>query len=129
MPATVIAAVLSYLLMLAAFLRPHQRRFHIPAMIAVILFDLGMPFYLYTHRDWWRRLIEHQEILSILVWMHFFLLIVMYALDAAQVYSARKLLRGDPEARGDHRAQGKALLLVRGLVILTGAALVEPAHG
>jgi hypothetical protein len=126
LPGTVIAASLTYLLMLAAYFLPRRRYFHIPAMIAIILFDVGMPFYLYMHRDWWHRLIEQQNILSSLVWMHFLLLATMYTLDAAQIYTARKLLKGDPEAREEHRSQGKALLIVRGLVILTGAALASP---
>lgn len=124
-PITVIAAVLSYLVMLLAYLHPQRRYFHIPVMIAVIVFDVCMPFYLYMNRDWWRRLIEQHEILSILVWFHFFLLIAMYALEVVQIQTARKMLKGDQTARTDHRSQGKAMLLVRGLVILSGAALVE----
>jgi len=121
------AACLSYLVMLAAYFLPRRRFFHIPAMAAVIVFDVCMPFYLYTHRDWWTQLIEHQEILSFLVWMHFGLLAVMYALEAVQVVTARKILKGDASARRDHRAQGRALLAVRALVILTGGLLASPA--
>lgn len=127
LPATIIAASLSYLLMLAAFFLPRQRWFHIPAMSAVILFDLGMPIYLYTHRNWWHRLVEQGDMFSFLVWMHFGLLITMYVLDAAQIYTAARIFKGDAEARSMHHAQGKALLTVRGLVILTGAILAEPA--
>lgn len=124
-PITVIAATLSYLVMLLAYFHPKRRYFHIPVMIAVIVFDVGMPFYLYMNRDWWKRLIEQHEILSILVWFHFFLLIAMYALEVVQIQTARKMLKGDAAARADHRSQGKAMLLVRGLVILSGATLVE----
>lgn len=124
-PITVIAAALSYLVMLLAYLHPQRRYFHIPVMIAVIVFDVCMPFYLYMNRDWWRRLIEQHEILSLLVWFHFFLLVAMYTLEVVQIQTARKMLKGDQTARADHRSQGKAMLLVRGLVILSGAALVE----
>ncbi|MBI1175453.1 MAG: hypothetical protein GC139_09350 [Sideroxydans sp.] len=121
-----LAASVSYLLMLAAYYLPRHRYFHIPVMISCILFDAGMPIYLYTHRHWWRRLIDHQEILSSLVWMHFCLLMVLYVLYAVQVLSARKMLRGDPEARLSHHGQGKAMLIVRALTILSGAMLATP---
>jgi hypothetical protein len=121
-----LAAVFSYLLMLAAYFRPRQRFFHISMMLAIMVFDLALPVFLYTHRDWWHRLIEKQEIFSSLVWMHLILLIAMYALDVIQIKTARKMLRGDQSAREEHRSQGKALLIVRGLLILSGAILANP---
>ncbi len=124
-PVTILAALFSYLLMLAAYFLARHRFFHVPAMVSIMLFDLGMPVYLYLHRHWWHRLIEQQDILSFLVWMHFGLLITMYSLDAAQIFTARKIFRGDPEARQEHHAQGKALLVVRGLVVVTGAILAD----
>lgn len=123
---TSLAAVLSYLLMLAAYFRPRQRYFHIPAMFAIMAFDVSLPIYLYLHRHWWHRLIEQQEIFSSLVWMHLILLIAMYALDVAQILTARKMLKGIASARADHHTQAKALLVVRGLLILSGAILVNP---
>jgi len=123
---TTLAAVFSYLLMLAAYFLPRQRWFHIPVMFAIMTFDLALPVYLYLHRDWWHRLVEQQELFSSLVWMHFILFIAMYALDAAQIYSARKMLQGDEAARADHHTQAKALLIVRGLVILSGGMLANP---
>jgi hypothetical protein len=125
LPVTVLAAFSTYLLMLAAYFLARHRFFHIPAMIFIMLFDLGMPIYLYLHRRWWHRLIEQQDILSFLVWMHFGLIITLYVLDAAQILTARKIFRGDHEARAEHHAQGKALLVVRGLVIVTGAILAD----
>ncbi len=125
LPVTVLAAFSTYLLMLAAYSLARHRFFHIPAMISIMLFDLGMPVYLYTHRRWWHRLIEQQDIFSFLVWMHFGLIITLYILDAAQILTARRLLKGDAEARAEHHAQGKALLVVRGLVIITGAILAD----
>ncbi len=122
-----LAAALSYALMLGAYYLPHRRYIHVPVMTSVILFDVGMPFYLYSHRDWWHRLIEQQELFTFLVWMHFGLLVTLYALYAVQIHSAARLFRGMSGVRGDHRTQGKALLLVRGLSILTGAILANPA--
>ncbi len=122
-----IAASLSYALMVAAYHVPHRRFFHVPVMASVILFDIGMPFYLYTHRDWWHRLIEQQELFSFLVWMHLGLLVTLYALYAVQIHTAVKMAKGMSDARGHHRTQGKALLLARGLAILTGAILAAPA--
>jgi len=123
---TSLAAIFSYLLMLAAYFQPRRRFFHIPVMIAIMVFDVSVPIYLYLHRNWWHRLIEQQEIFSSLVWMHFILLIAMYALDAVQIHTARKILKGDLTARDDHHALGKALLIVRGLVVLSGAILASP---
>jgi hypothetical protein len=126
MPSLLIQVVLlSYALMLAAFFMPRQRVFHISVMASVIAFDIGLPIYLYLHRHWWRRLIEQQEIMSSLVWMHFALLFALYALEGAQIYTGRKLLWGDEAAKADHRSQGKILLVVRGLAILSGAILAE----
>lgn len=71
-------------------------------------------------------MIDQQEILSSLVWMHLGLIITLYALYIAQTYTIGKMLKGSLEARNDHRSQGKALLLVRGLMILTGAILANP---
>jgi hypothetical protein len=125
-PITIVAALLSYLLMLAAYFLHRQRWLHIPAMLAIIVFDLAMPFYLYLHRNWWKRLVEQGDIASFLVWMHLGLLIAMFVLDGAQIITARKIFKGEQAARRDHHTQGKALLVVRGLVVLTGAILANP---
>ena len=119
-------SALTYLLMLAAYFLPRIRYFHIPVMVSCILFDLGMPIYLYTHRHWYHRLIEQGDIFSFLIWMHFGLFITVYVLYGAQINSALKIFKGDPEARTAHHAQGKALLLARALVIITGAILANP---
>jgi len=124
--ATTLTALGSYLLMLAAYFMPRQRLFHIPAMLAVMAFDLALPLYLYLNRDWWHRLIEQHEIFSPLLWMHAALFIAMYALDAVQILTGRRLLKGDETARDDHRTQAKILLGVRGLVILSGGMLASP---
>ena len=54
------------------------------------------------------------------------MLVMMYALYVMQVKTALRMLRCDNSVRIDHRAQGKAVLLIRALVIFTGALLVEP---
>ncbi len=117
----------TYLLMLAAFYLPRRRYFHIAVIAACLLFDIAMPVYLYTHRHWYHRLVEQNDIFSFLVWMHFGLLITMYALEAAQIATARQILKGAPDARATHHSQGRALLMARGLVIVTGGFLAEPA--
>lgn len=117
-----LVALASWFLMLLAY-RFHQYRwFHIPVMLGLLLFDLAMPFYLYSHRDWYRRMIVEEDITSFLAWMHFGLLVALYALEWAQVYTAFKLLKTG-EARSQHRGQGRALLLVRALVVVTGGIL------
>jgi hypothetical protein len=118
-------AFASYLLMLFAFRWSARRVVHVPVMVSLMLFDLGMPFYLYATRDWYKRLIEQGDISSFGVWMHLGLVLTLYALHVFQVASVRGVLRGDAEARTNHHGQGKAILVVRGLVILTGAILAE----
>ncbi|MEW6353143.1 MAG: hypothetical protein AB1469_02430 [Pseudomonadota bacterium] len=122
---TVLAAFAVYVLMLAAFYWPRVRAFHISVMAGAMVFDVAMPFYLYATKDWHRRLIEEGELTSYLLWTHFVLLLILYILYVLQVQVGRKLLKGEQAARAEHRAQGKAILLVRALVIFTGALLVE----
>lgn len=125
MTGVVWAALASYLLMCAAYLRPRQRAFHVPVMISCILFDAGMPFYLYATRDWYKRLIEEGDITSFGIWMHLGLVLTLYALYVVQVRSVRAMLGGDATARSEHHSQGKAILAVRGLVLLMGGLLAE----
>jgi len=135
MTGPIIAAVLTYLLMLVAFKWHHLRRFHMSVMIFIICFDVAMPFYLVATRDWKTRLIDNGDILSFGVWMHFGLIITLYVLYVIQIQTVLKMLRWpkqeiDPEtlaaAHRDHRAQGMGILLARGLVIATGAILADP---
>ena len=123
---TSVVAIFSYLLMLAAYFLPRHRFFHIPVMLSIMAFDVSLPIYLYLHRNWWHRMVEQQEIFSSLVWMHFILFVTMYALDIVQIHTARKILKGNLDARSDHHTQGKALLIVRGLLIVSGAILANP---
>lgn len=126
---TVIAASITYLIMLAAFYWHRIRKFHISVMVSVMIFDLLMPFYLYANRDWKTRLIDDGDILSFLVWTHFGLLIALFVLYAIQIAAGRKLLAGDASARSEHGNVAKGILLVRALVILSGALLVQPEAG
>jgi hypothetical protein len=121
-----LAASLSYLLMLAAYYRPRYRFFHIPVMVSTLIFDISMPIFLYTHRHWWHRLIEEEDIFSFGVWMHLGLLFVLYILEGTQVWTGRKILLGDNQARIAHHQQGRALLMVRALILITGGILADP---
>lgn len=123
---TVLFAAATYLVMLVAFYHARMRRFHAPVMASIIVIDLFFPVYLYLNREWIRRLIENEEIFSFLIWMHLILVITLYTLYVFQVKLGRRLLAGDETVRSDHRAQGRGILIVRALVIFTGALLVEP---
>lgn len=125
------AAVLTFLLMLMAFYWHRARRFHVTVMAGVMLFDLAMPFYLVSTRDWYTRLIVHEDILSFGMWTHFGLLITLFVLYAIQIQVGLSLWKGDGnensvEMRKNHRAQALGILLVRALVIVSGAMLAEP---
>jgi len=122
---TVIAATLTYPLMIVGYVLHERRRIHIPIMVSIMMFDLVMPFYLYSTRDWKTRLIDDGDILSFMVWTHFGLLITLFVLYGLQIAAGRRLLKGDVSARPEHRSIAKGLLLVRALVIASGALLVQ----
>ena len=123
---TVIAAFLTYLLMLSAFYLHKFQKFHVPVMVFIILFDLLMPVYLYATRDWKTRLIDDGDIFSFAVWTHFGLLIALFVLYGLQVLAGRKLWRGDQSGRAEHKSMAKGILFIRALVIISGALLVQP---
>jgi hypothetical protein len=123
---TVLFIALTYLIMLVAYRLPKWPLLHRPVMATIICLDLLFPFYLYATKDWGRRLIDQEEILSFMVWMHLILVITLYMLYFVQVRSVSALLRGDPKARDEHKSQGLGIIIVRGLVLLSGAMLVEP---
>ncbi len=128
---TILIAVLTYVLMLIAYFTHRSRRFHITVMTGVMAFDLLIPVYLFTNRDWYSRLIDHEDILTFGVWMHFMVVLVLYILYVFQIVAARKILAGgalSETARAEHRAQAKGILLVRGFVILTGAMLYDSQY-
>lgn len=126
---TVLFSATTYLAMWVGYLIAlRHRRLHIWIMAAVIACDIGMPFYLYATRDWYGRLIKHLEIMTFAIWMHFFFLITLYVLYGLQVHAGMRLLKDATagEARVEHRGQAKALLVVKALVVISGALLVEP---
>ena len=124
----VLFSAMTYLVMWAGYFLSAQRRLHVTIMATAMLCDVGMPFYLFATRNWYKRLFVHEEIATFLIWMHFFLLITLYVLYVLQVFAGRKLLNnaGSAETRVEHRGQAKAILVVKALVVLTGALLVEP---
>jgi hypothetical protein len=128
LPGTVLFSAMTYIAMWVGYALSGYRRVHVSIMVTVMLCDVGMPFYLVATRHWYKRLIVHEEIMTFLVWMHFILLITLYVLYVLQVAAGRKLWRnaGDGEVRAEHRSQAKALLVVKAMVVLTGALLVEP---
>jgi hypothetical protein len=123
---TVWWALATYLLMLVGFRYAKHRAFHVPLMMSIILFDLGMPIYLYLNKDWHRRLIVETGLLtSLVLWTHVVMLVMLYALYVVQIKTALRLSRRDFSVRTSHREQAMGILMVRGIVILTGALLVE----
>lgn len=117
----------TYLVMLVAVRLSHWRVFHVTVMTTVMLIDMLIPVYLVFTRDWYLRLITQEEIFSFMIWMHVILVLTLYSLYILQIPAGRRLLRGDDAIRPDHRSQGIGILIVRGLVILSAAMLIEPA--
>ncbi len=117
---------MTHLLMITAYFIHAHRRWHASIMVSIIIIDTGFPFYLYLTHDWWHRLIEKEEIFSFLLWMHFILIITLYMFYAMQVHAALRIIRHhDEEARVDHKSQARGIILLRTLVLMTGALLVD----
>lgn len=128
-PETITYAVVTWVLMLAAFMfARRQRRLHVGVMITVIVLDFLFPFYLYATRDWGRRLFDEGDILSFMLWTHLLLVLTLYVLYVVQIQTGSRLVKGGESARGDHRAQGLGILITRALVIVTGAMLIESPY-
>ena len=123
---TVWFVVFTYVMMLVAYYYSRYRWFHVPVMVTMIVVDVLFPFYLYLTHDWYKRLIVHEEIFSFLIWMHFGLILTLYALYFLQIQTARRIFAGSQEGRSEHHSQAKAIILVRGLVIATALLLVDP---
>jgi hypothetical protein len=125
-PGTVLFTTATLLIMLVTFFLARMRRLHVPVMVTIMTIDLFFPVYLYLTRDWHKKLIDHGEIFSFLMWMHFILVITLYVLYVVQIQTGRRILAGEDAVRKDHRAQGIGILVTRALVIFTGALLAEP---
>ena len=125
---TVFFVVATYLVMLAAFYNSRVRIFHVPVMVSIMLCDLFFPLYLVMTRDWYQRLIVEQDILTFGVWMHLAAVIALFVMYGVQILAGRALLLNDNSAknRQEHRSQGKGILVVRAIVIFTGALLFQP---
>jgi len=126
---TILVAVITLVIMIGAYFLSKNKVVHIGIMGAVIAFDIMMPVYLFMTRDWYTRLIEREDIFTFGVWMHFFVVLVLYVLYFFQVLTALKMLKKeDADARTDHRAQAKGIILIRAFVIFTGALLYDPEY-
>ena len=97
---TVWFVLATYVLMIAAYYYSRYRWFHVPVMVLIIIADLLFPFYLYLTHDWYKRLIVHEQIFSFLIWMHFGLILTLYALYFLQIQTARRIFGGNQGARG-----------------------------
>lgn len=126
---TVLFIATTYVVMIIAFVIHRQRSLHITLMSAVITIDFLFPVYLLLTKEWGRRLIEQEEILSFMVWMHLLLVMTLYVLYIVQIRAARGILRGETTARLEHKSQGLGILIVKALVLVSGAMLVDPGTG
>jgi len=126
MPLSVILVLISFVVLAAAWGLKKQHGLHIALMCGVMAFDLLFPVWLYLTHDWVKRLIDHGELLSFLVWTHVFLILTLYSLYVLQVQAGRKVLAGRPDARPDHRVQSRGIVVIRVFVFLTGALLIAP---
>ncbi len=123
---SLIFVAFSYLVMVCAFLWAKKRIIHMPIMASIILIDLLFPVYLIMTKDFYKRLIEQEEIFSFMIWMHFILVLVLYSLYFLQILTIKKMINGDEQAKVEHKSQGKGILVARGLMILSAAMLIEP---
>lgn len=119
----VIASAVTYLLMVLAWRFHRPRVWHVTIMAVCMLYDLCVPFYLFFARHWMHLLFDKGEILDFLVWMHVGLDILLFVIYALQIRAGLQLWRGVPGVRETHRQQGNVIIVVRFLVLLSGALL------
>jgi len=124
MKGTILAVLISFAAMGLAYRFARIRVLHMTTMVMVMVFDIAFPVYLYTANDWYKRLIEKEQIFSFSIWMHFMLIIVLYALYVIQAQAGRKLWAGDNEIRQEHKLQGRGIMVARAMVFITGALLI-----
>lgn len=129
MTGAILFASATCLLQGAAFYFAHIRSFHVTVMVTLLLCDIFFPVYLFMTRDWHNQLIVQGDILTFGVWIHFMLVITLYVLYVVQVQVARTIVAGKEDAerikvlKKEHRAQGIGILVVRPMMIFTGALL------
>jgi len=126
MPLSVIIVLISFVVLAFAWLMQKNHRIHVMLMSSVMLFDVLFPIWLYMTHDWVKRLIDHGEILSFLVWTHLFLIMTLYSLYVLQVQAGRQMLAGASGVRPNHRAQSRGIVFARLFVFATGALLIAP---
>ncbi|EAU53355.1 hypothetical protein [Mariprofundus ferrooxydans] len=126
MPTSVILVLISFAVMAAAWALKKRHSLHIGLMSSVMLFDMLFPIWLYLTHDWIKRLIDHGELLSFLVWTHLFLILTLYSLYVLQVQAGRGMLSGNAAMRPSHRLQSRGILIVRIFVFISGALLIAP---
>jgi len=131
MPITVILVLSSFVVLFAAWFWRKQRRFHISAMISLMVFDLFFPVYLYLTHDWIERLIDHGEIFSFLIWSHVMMVMILYALYVLQIMAGRAMLANATgekhhHHRTEHKKQFVGVVVVRFLVFASGWLLFVP---
>jgi len=124
MKGTILAVIVSFVAMGLAYRFARIRILHIVAMIMVMAFDILFPLYLYLANDWYKRLIEKEQIFSFSIWMHFMLIIVLYTLYVIQAQAGRKLWAGGNEIRQEHKLQGRGIMVARLMVFITGVLLI-----
>jgi hypothetical protein len=124
MKGTVLAVLVTFAAMWVAWRFSRHRWLHATLMGGMMLFDVVFPFYLYFVNDWYKRLIEQEQIFSFSVWMHVGIMVVLYTLYVVQVQAGLAIWRGDGEARGGHRLQAKGILAARVMALLTGVLLM-----
>jgi len=128
---SILLVLISFVVLAAAWYWRKQRRFHISAMISVMVFDLFFPVYLYLTHDWKKRLIDDGEIFSSLIWSHLMVVLVLYALYVLQIMAGRSMLAnpaGDTHAfhRSEHQKQFVGIVVARLLVFVSGWLLLVP---
>jgi len=128
---SIILVLISFVVLAAAWYWRKYRRFHISAMISLVVFDLFFPVYLYLTHDWKKRLIDDGEMFSSLIWSHLMVVMVLYALYVLQIMAGRSMLAhpvGEKHNfhRSEHQKQFVGIVVARLLVFVSGWLLLVP---
>ena len=123
MKGTILAVLLTFAGMWLAWRFSRHRWLHVSLMGGMVVFDVIFPFYLYFANDWYKRLIEQEQIFDFSVWMHVGILTVLYTLYVVQIQEGIRLWRGQGDRRSHHQ-QANGILAARILAFLTGLLLM-----